>query len=127
MISQFRCFCFRTIRRHLRSDCAGSADSRAHNPKTIKSLPGRPRSADRTRSPAAVSRKREYFKYRPETIGYFAPKWPNSAPGDGPLNRKSPPLAGISGVTKGKISAHRGREDSNLRMVESKSGYSAND
>jgi hypothetical protein len=58
----------------LRSDCAGSADSRAHNPKTIKSLPGRPRSADRTRSPAAVSRKREYFKYRPETIGYFAPE-----------------------------------------------------
>src|SRR5712664_2405317 len=30
-----------------------------------------PRSADRTRSPAAVSRKREYFKYPPETIGDF--------------------------------------------------------
>jgi hypothetical protein len=35
-------------------------------------LPGRPRSADRTRSPAAVSQKREYFKYPPETIGDFS-------------------------------------------------------
>src|ERR1700730_3483895 len=34
----------------------------------------RPRSADRTRSPAAVSQKREYFKYPPETIGHFAPE-----------------------------------------------------
>jgi hypothetical protein len=32
-----------------------------------------PRSPDRTRSPVAVSRKREYFKYPPETIGDFAP------------------------------------------------------
>jgi hypothetical protein len=31
-----------------------------------------PRSADRTRSPAAVSRKREYFKYQLETIDDFA-------------------------------------------------------
>jgi hypothetical protein len=37
-------------------------------------LQGRPRSADRTRSPAAVSRKREFFKYTPETIGYLAPR-----------------------------------------------------
>ena len=35
-----------------------------------------PRSADRTRSPAAVSQKREVFKCLPETIGYFAPKLP---------------------------------------------------
>jgi hypothetical protein len=35
-------------------------------------LQARPRSADRTRSPAAVSQKREFFKYPPETIGYFA-------------------------------------------------------
>src|ERR1700687_2349515 len=39
--------------------------------------------------------------------------------------RKSPPLAGISQVTEGKVSRRRtawlGREDSNLRMVESKS------
>jgi hypothetical protein len=35
-------------------------------------LPGRPRSADRTGSPAAVSQRREYFKYPPETIGDFS-------------------------------------------------------
>src|ERR1700736_4493923 len=35
-------------------------------------LPRPPRSPDRTRSPVAVSRKREYFKYPPETIGDFA-------------------------------------------------------
>jgi hypothetical protein len=35
-------------------------------------LPERPCSADRTRSPAAVFQKREYFKYLPETIGYFS-------------------------------------------------------
>src|SRR6266436_6817278 len=35
-------------------------------------LPGPARSPDRTRSPAAVSQKREYFKYSPETIGHFS-------------------------------------------------------
>src|ERR1700692_2247416 len=35
-------------------------------------LPRPPRSPDRTRSPVAVSRKREYFKYLAETIGDFA-------------------------------------------------------
>jgi hypothetical protein len=39
-------------------------------------LHARPRSADRTRSPAAVSQKREFFKCLPETIGYFAPELP---------------------------------------------------
>jgi len=34
--------------------------------------PRPPRSPDRTRSPVAVSQKREYFKYPPETIGDFA-------------------------------------------------------
>src|SRR5258708_2188420 len=33
-----------------------------------------PARTDRTRSPAAISQKREYFKYPPETIGYFAPE-----------------------------------------------------
>jgi hypothetical protein len=33
-----------------------------------------PGSADRARSLARVSEKREYFKCRPETIGDFAPK-----------------------------------------------------
>ena len=37
-------------------------------------LPPTPRSADRARSLARVSEKREYFKCRPETIGDFAPK-----------------------------------------------------
>src|SRR5258705_5829828 len=32
------------------------------------------RSADRTRSPAAVSQKREFFKCPPKTIGCFAPE-----------------------------------------------------
>jgi hypothetical protein len=33
---------------------------------------GPPRSGDRTRSPLAVSQKREYFKHPPETIDDFA-------------------------------------------------------
>jgi hypothetical protein len=51
--------------------------------------------------------------------------------GDGPPICKSPPLAGISSIVEGKISEHRtgwlGREDSNLRMVESKSARILND
>ena len=47
------------------------------------------------------------------------------------MNRKTPQLAGISGKSGGKVSrrwtAWLGREDSNLRMVESKSGYFTND
>ena len=39
-------------------------------------LPDRPRSADRTWSPAAISQKREYFKCPPETIGYSARELP---------------------------------------------------
>jgi hypothetical protein len=35
-------------------------------------LQARSGSVDRTRSPAAVSQKREYFKYSPETIGDFS-------------------------------------------------------
>jgi hypothetical protein len=35
-------------------------------------LQTRPRSVDRTRSPIGVSKKREYFKYQPETIDDFA-------------------------------------------------------
>jgi hypothetical protein len=52
-------------------------------------------------------------------------KEPKVVSGDRPAICKSPPLAGISEVTKGKVSRRRtgwlGREDSNLRMVESKS------
>jgi len=39
-----------------------------------QALPAPPRSPDRTRSPAAVSQRREYFKCPPETIGDFAPE-----------------------------------------------------
>src|SRR6267142_1294358 len=54
-----------------------------------------------------------------------------SEPGDCRLIRKSPPLAGlsasISAISSERRTAWLGREDSNLRMVESKSGYSTND
>src|ERR1700675_2358578 len=85
----------------------------------------RPHSVDRTRSPAAVPQKGEYFKYPSETMGYFAPGRAKIAFGDSLLNRKSPPLAGRSGISQGRISSRRtawlGRQDSNLRMGESKS------
>ena len=59
---------------------------------------------DRTRSPAAVSQKREYFKYPPETIGYFAPEVAEFGVWRPTVNSQSPPLAGISGIAEGKIS-----------------------
>jgi hypothetical protein len=45
---------------------------------TGRRLPQRPRSADRTRSPVAVSQKREYFQYWPETIGCSGPEVANT-------------------------------------------------
>ena len=57
-------------------------------------LPTRPRSADRTRSPAPVSRKREYFKYPPETIGDFAPGDPNSGARRPIGNSQKPAIGG---------------------------------
>src|ERR1700676_923081 len=72
-------------------------------PKQI-ALQGRPRSADRTPSPAAVSQKREYFKYSPETIGDFSLKAAKSGVWRPPRNRKSPPMAGISANIKGRFS-----------------------
>src|SRR5260370_41006148 len=42
-------------------------------------LQARPRSADRTRSPAAISQKREFFKCPPETIGCLALRMPKIA------------------------------------------------
>jgi hypothetical protein len=44
-------------------------DGRRPQPIT---LPHRPWSADRAWSPTAVSQKWEFFKYPPETVGYFA-------------------------------------------------------
>jgi hypothetical protein len=96
-----------------------------------KALPERPRSADRTRSPAAVSRKREYFKYLPETIDDFAPTAASFGAWRPTAESESPPLAGISQITEGKVSSRRtgwlGQEDSNLRMVESKPTRILND
>jgi hypothetical protein len=55
------------------------------------------------------------------------PKW---EPRDWRLIRKSPPLVGLSASIRGIFSERRtawlGREDSNLRMVESKSGRTFN-
>ena len=53
--------------RLLASDFAGG-----RAPGRLPGLQGPPRSPDRTRSPVAVSRKREYFKYPRETICDFA-------------------------------------------------------
>jgi hypothetical protein len=53
------------------------------------------------------------------------PETPIPEPGDRQPIRKSPPLAGLCRIVEGKVSGRRtgwlGREDSNLRMVESKS------
>src|ERR1700730_13671955 len=56
---------------------------------------------------------------------------PNSESRDAPPIHNSPLLAGFSGTSEGDVSRRRtgwlGREDSNLRMVESKSGRTFND
>jgi hypothetical protein len=69
---------------------AGSQDSKA-------------RHADRTRSPVAVSRKREYFKYPPETIGDFA--LIVGIGRDGAPVCKRPQLAGIYAIYVSTISS----------------------
>jgi len=56
--------------------------------------PLRPRSADRTRSLAAVSQKREFFKYLPETIGYFAPRMANIGAQKLVANSQKPAIGG---------------------------------
>jgi hypothetical protein len=57
-------------------------------------LPRPPRSPDRTRSPVAVSRKREYFKYPSETIGDFAPAGPNFGTRRPIANSQKPAIGG---------------------------------
>jgi hypothetical protein len=42
-----------------------------------KQLPPLARSSDRKKSPWQVSRKREYFRYGPETFGIFSLKLPD--------------------------------------------------
>jgi hypothetical protein len=58
-------------------------------------LPRPPRSVDRTQSPVAVSQKREYFKYPPETIGDFSPEPAKFGIWRPTANPQSPPMAGI--------------------------------
>src|ERR1700681_3201710 len=60
----------------------------------VTKAPLRPPSVDRTRSPAPVSRKREYFKYPPETIGDFAPGDPNSGARRPIANSQKPATGG---------------------------------
>jgi hypothetical protein len=57
-------------------------------------LPRPPRSPDRTRSPGAVSQKREYFKYPPETIGDFAPATANLGARRPIANSQKPAIGG---------------------------------
>jgi hypothetical protein len=61
---------------------------------TGRRLPQRPRSADRTRSPVAVSQKREYFKYWPETIGCSGPEVANTRARRPPTNSQKPAIGG---------------------------------
>jgi hypothetical protein len=69
-------------------------------------LQARPRSADRTQSPAAVSQKREFFKCRPETIGYFALRLPRIGAWRLVANSQKSPFAGLS-ASIGDISSDR--------------------
>jgi hypothetical protein len=48
----------------------------------------------RTRSPAAVSQKREFFKCLPETIGYFAPRMANIGAQRLVANSQKPAIGG---------------------------------
>jgi hypothetical protein len=84
-------------------------------------LPRRPRSADRTRSPAAVSQKREYFKYPPETIGDFSLELAKFGVWRPTADSQKPAIGGHFCITEGKISWRRtgwlGREVSNPEMV----------
>jgi hypothetical protein len=52
------------------------------------------RKLDRTRSPVAVSGKREYFKYPPETIADFAPAAANFGARRPTANWQKPPIGG---------------------------------
>jgi hypothetical protein len=65
--------------------------------------PPRPaRSADRTQSPVAVSKNREYSRMWPETIGDFLSEGPNPESGDRQPIRKSPQLAGLLALPRVK-------------------------
>jgi hypothetical protein len=73
------------------------------------------RSVDRTRSPAVVSRKREYFKYLPETIGYLTPAVAKFGTRRRSTESQKPAISGRFWPFLGKVSRRRtgwlGRED----------------
>src|SRR5450759_5219987 len=55
----------------------------------------RPRSADRTRSPAAVSQKRDFFWCPPETIGDFGLRMPKIGAWRLVANSQKPAIGGL--------------------------------
>jgi len=55
---------------------------------------------DRTQSPAPISRKREFSWRRPETFGNFDPQFTQSGARRRPLDRKSPLIVGLSGLSE---------------------------
>jgi hypothetical protein len=57
-------------------------------------LQARPLSAGRTRSPVAVSEKREFFKCLPETIGYFVLRMPEIEGWSLAANSQEPAVGG---------------------------------
>ena len=67
-----------------------------HGRESRDTLPGPPCSEDRTQSPDAVSQKWEYFGMWPEILAISPRRRRNREAGDGSLNWKSPPLAGLS-------------------------------
>jgi hypothetical protein len=90
-----------------------------------------PCSGGRTKSPAAVSGKREYSRIQPETFRSLAAQNGETGVWRPKANAQKPAVGGLFCNSKAKFSNFRtawlGREDSNLRMVESKSGYFIND
>jgi hypothetical protein len=90
-------------------------------------VPRPARSVDRTRSPAAVSQKREYFGIWPETFGNFAPPLAKSG-GWRPLaESEKPAVGGISptirdGFPEGRT-AWLTWEDSNFHIPISKNAF----
>jgi hypothetical protein len=85
----------------------------------------RPRSTDRTRLRPQSPENGSFSNIRRRLSAILLRNRPNSVSGDPPLIHKSPLFAGLSGIFEGKVSrcwtGWLGREDSNLRMVESKS------
>src|SRR5260370_39453723 len=83
-----------------------------------------PRSPDRNRSPVAVSRKREYFKYPPETIGDFAPAAANFRNAETDSQSQKPDIPG-AGLVGWRRSADRTRLRANSLLTGNFTGKNA--